>query len=154
MFLGTYHHNLDGKGRVAVPRKFRADLSGDSDAKLVVTLSLSSEFSCLDIYPTDEWDRHIEKALKQVSAAGDPSGAAEREEVFVHNYVHPAQYQQLDSQGRILVAQEHRGPAKLDKEVVFTGDMKKFRLWSVEEWNRYSARTSQDKGKIAASIKA
>ena len=58
-------------------------------------------------------------------------------EGLLANYVHPAQEVELDRQGRILIPHEHREFAKIEKEVVYTGDARKFRLWSKAEWARY-----------------
>ncbi len=49
MFMGTYGHSIDAKGRVIVPAKFR-EVLGDS---FVVTLGLDG---CLFVYPEEEWE--------------------------------------------------------------------------------------------------
>ena len=54
MFMGTYEHGLDAKGRVIIPAKLREDL-GES---FVVTLGLDG---CLFAYPMNEWEGFIEK---------------------------------------------------------------------------------------------
>ncbi len=48
MFIGEYSHNLDDKGRLAVPKKFRADL----ERGIVVTRGLDR---CLFVYTMEEW---------------------------------------------------------------------------------------------------
>ena len=53
---------------------------------------------------------------------------------FKRLYVHPAQDQQIDAQGRVLVPVELRDYAGLGKEAVFTGDLQKFQLWSQPDW--------------------
>ena len=54
MFMGTYEHGLDAKGRVIVPAKLREDL-GES---FVVTLGLDG---CLFAYPMSEWEKVVER---------------------------------------------------------------------------------------------
>ena len=53
MFLGQYSHNLDNKGRVALPAKFRSELK-----KAVVTKGLDN---CLFVYPKKRWEKLAEK---------------------------------------------------------------------------------------------
>ena len=48
MLLGEYNHNLDAKGRVSVPSKFRDDLG----SVFIITKGLDN---CLYAYSKDEW---------------------------------------------------------------------------------------------------
>jgi MraZ protein len=145
MFVGRHFHNLDAKGRVAVPHKFRSHLGGSNEGRVVITISTNSDFASLDVYPAERWEAKVEEILKTEFPGDDPT--AIRESILA-NYIHPAQEQTLDSQGRLLIPAEHREAAGLTKEIAFTGDMQKFRLWSVDEWRRYDEHTRGDKGKI------
>jgi len=133
-FLGRYFHSLDEKGRVAIPHKFRTILGGANENRVILTLSPSAKFSYLDVYPSAEWDAILDRILV-MDIGGDD--AAEIREGLLANYVHPAQEVELDKQGRILIPQEHREFAAIEKEVVYTGDGRKFRLWAKPEWERY-----------------
>jgi len=135
-FLGRYSHNLDDKGRVAIPHKFRTILGGANENRVIVTLSTNPTYAYLDLYPSVEWDAILDRILA-MRFEGDEAHQNEMREGLLANYVHPAQEVELDRQGRILVPQEHRDFASIDKEVVFTGDGRKFRLWSRPEWARY-----------------
>jgi MraZ protein len=145
MFIGKHVHSLDSKGRVAVPHKFREALGGANGGRVILTISPSERFSYLDAYPADEWKDTIRKILDTPIPGPDPSATRE---AFLANYIHPAEELTLDAQGRILVPPEHREAAGLSKEVVFSGDTVRFRLWSPEQWQRYRAATSKDKGKV------
>jgi len=145
MFIGKHVHSLDSKGRVAVPHKFRDALGGPNGGRLIITISPSPRFSYLDAYPADEWKAMIRKILDTPIPGPDP--AATRE-AFLANYIHPAEEVSLDAQGRILVPPEHRQAAGLEKEVVFTGDTVRFRVWSPSEWQRYRDATAKDKDKV------
>lgn len=149
MFSGRYFHSIDAKGRVAVPRNFRDALGGGNESRVIVTLSPDLNSSYLDIYPADKWEPIVHEFMESFDRL-DPIEGAEAREAFLHHYVHSAQEQQLDAQGRVLVPQEHRTAAVLQKEVVFTGDVKKFRLWAREEWERANGRAQANKGKIRA----
>ena len=49
MFIGEYQHNLDAKGRMAVPAKFRGKLGGGA----IITRGLDR---CLFIFTEKEWE--------------------------------------------------------------------------------------------------
>ncbi len=149
MFLGTFQHTIDDKGRVAIPHKFRSALGGSNEGKVVVTLSPRHNFSYIDIYPTGEWSETTRRILDQPAVA-EGEDASEVLDVLLSNYIHPAQEQTLDGQGRIVIPPEHREHAGLAKEVVFTGDIRKFRLWSATEWQRFHDHAVSNKQKIGS----
>jgi MraZ protein len=145
MFIGRHFHSLDGKGRVAIPHEFREDLGGANAGRVIVTVSPSDRFAYLDVYPARHWEETIDQIL-HAPIAGDDASATR--EALLANYIHPARAQTLDAQGRILIAPEQRQAARLEKEVVFTGDMRRFRIWSRPEWQRYDATAAKDKSKV------
>lgn len=59
MLIGEFHHNLDEKGRIIIPSKFRDDLGN----KVVVTRGLDG---CLFVYSINEWNNIVSK-LKSLS---------------------------------------------------------------------------------------
>ena len=145
MFIGRHFHSLDGKGRVAIPHKFRGELGGTNAGRVIVTVSPSERFAYLDAYPAAHWEKTIEQILA-TPITGDDAAAVR--EALLANYIHPAQEQTLDSQGRILIPPEQRQAAHLEKDLVFTGDMQRFRIWSRAEWQRYDAIAAKDKAKV------
>jgi MraZ protein len=146
-FLGRYFHSIDDKARVAIPHKFRTILGGANEDRVVITLSRNPSYAYLDIYTRDEWDAILERIL---AMEGEDPASVEAQEEFLANFVHPAQEIEIDRQGRILIPPEHREFAQIDKEVVYTGDGTKFRLWARPEWKRYDdamrARRSNMRG--------
>ena len=144
-FLGRYFHSIDDKARVAIPHKFRTILGGANENRVVVTLSSNPKYAFLDIYPSAEWDAILKRIL-DMDTEGEE--ALEEHEALLANYVHPAQDLEIDKQGRILLPQEHRDFAGIEKEVVYTGDGTKFRLWSKPQWEEYDAAMRQARGKI------
>ena len=144
-FLGRYFHSLDEKGRVAIPHKFRTILGGANENKIIVTRSPDSKFTYLDIYTSSEWDA-IQDRISTMPIAGDESG--EMREALMANFVHNAQDIELDRQGRILVPSDLREFAGIEKEVVYTGDGKKFRLWAKSAWEHYDREMTKLRPKL------
>ena len=114
MFLGTYEHTLDAKGRIALPQRFRELSSGNGDARLILTPNVDPGVRCLTAYPLVEWQAFQEKiaALPQFD-----------ENVILLRRLHIAGAAEcsLDRQGRILIPPLLRDYARLRNAVVFAG---------------------------------
>lgn len=119
MFMGTFDHSIDTKGRVIVPAKFREAL-GDS---FVVTLGLDG---CLFVYPEEEW-RDFVKQLKELPGSKE---ARKLQRYFMAG----AAPCDVDKQGRVLIPSSLREKAGLEKDIVFVGVMSKIEIWSKERW--------------------
>lgn len=119
MFMGTYEHGLDAKGRVIIPAKLRDNL-GES---FVVTLGLDG---CLFAYPMDEWESFVNK-LKELPGTKE---ARKLQRYFLAG----AAPCEVDKQGRVLIPANLREQAGLSKDVVFVGVLQKIEIWSKERW--------------------
>jgi MraZ protein len=119
MLIGKYTNALDAKGRVFVPAAFRGDL-GDR-----FVLTRGAEDKSLYIYPIDEWKKFVEK-LQQLPTSKKDS------RMIIRHFCSNATNCDMDSQGRILIPQELREKAELQKEVVFIGTVNRIELWSAE----------------------
>jgi MraZ protein len=138
MFIGEYHHQIDDKGRLSVPTKFRSDLAHGA----VVTRGLDSS---LFILPKEEWGKLAEKL------AGLPLGQA-NSRAFARLMLAGAMDVSLDKQGRFIVPDYLRSYASLSKKVVIVGVNTRLELWDVERWEAYRAQTEQDAGQIAEQL--
>ncbi len=120
MFMGTYEHSIDTKGRVIIPAKFREQL-GDS---FVVTLGLDG---CLFVYPENEWQDFV-KELRELPGSKE---ARKLQRYFMAG----AAPCDVDKQGRVLIPASLREKAGLEKDIVFVGVMSKIEIWSKELWD-------------------
>lgn len=127
MFRGTSAINLDAKGRIAIPSRYRDELDERSEGRLVITIDLNSP--CLSIYPLSEWER-VETQLSRLPSMREDVRRMTR--LLVGNAVDV----ELDSAGRILIPQMLRAHARLNKHAVLAGQLHKFQLWDESEWNR------------------
>ena len=130
MFRGAATINIDVKGRMAMPVRFRDLFIGEVDPsinpQLVVTID--TEEPCLLIYPLLEWDL-IQKKLEQLSSF-NPTARRIQRLLIGH-----ATDLELDANGRILLPALLREYAQLDKKVILLGQGKKIELWSEPLWN-------------------
>lgn len=138
MFLGRHAHNLDAKGRLAVPAKFRDGLAGG----VVLTRGIDR---CLSLYPITAWQPLAER----VSALPitDPDARAFRRMVFAE-----AVDLALDGQGRILLPPELRAYSGIDREAIVIGVNTYLEIWSPERWEAINAALDADGAEIAQRL--
>ena len=125
MFRGINCINLDAKGRVAIPTRYRAQLAEDAEAQIVVTID--TESPCLLLYPLPEWEI-IERKLEALPSFNT---AARRIQRLLIGHAHECE---LDGHGRVVLPQLLRDYAGLQKQVMLVGQGKKFELWSDINW--------------------
>ncbi len=125
MFRGLHTINLDAKGRLAIPTKYRETLAELCGARLVATID--TEERCLLIYPVNEW----ELIQAKIEALPSFNPVARRIQRLLIGH---ATDLELDSAGRILLPQPLREYASLEKESVLMGQGKKLELWSKSLW--------------------
>ena len=138
MFMGEYHHNVDPKGRLIVPSKFRDGLGQN----FVITKGLDN---CLFVYPMEEW-LVIEKKLKNLPFTKSDARA------FVRFFFSGANECELDKQGRILLPSNLREYAKFDKDVVIIGVSSRIEIWAKELWENYIESEDMDYEGIAEKL--
>ncbi|WP_026690005.1 division/cell wall cluster transcriptional repressor MraZ [Alteribacter aurantiacus] len=138
MFMGEFRHNIDEKGRMIIPAKFREDLG----SSFVVTRGLDQ---CLFVYPEQEW-RHLEEKLKTLPFTKKDARA------FTRFFFSGATECELDKQGRANIASVLRSYAKLEKECVIIGVSNRVEIWSKEIWEEYVAESEDSFAEIAEGI--
>ncbi len=126
MFKGIHNINLDSKGRLTIPTKYRNTIDDQSDGKLVVTID--SEEKCLLLYPSSIW-LEIEKKINSLPSFNKNSRRIQR------LLIGHAEEIDLDTTGRILLSKPLRLVAEMSKKVTLIGQGEKFEIWSEEIWN-------------------
>ena len=112
---GTYEHNIDAKGRLAIPSKLRDELGS------VFYLAMGVD-ACLAVYPQSTWDRFTEKF------ASLPMSQSKKMRSLFAN----AARCELDSQGRIVIPQKLKKYAGIEKDVVIIGVHDRAAIWAAE----------------------
>ncbi len=138
MFLGSHNHNLDTKGRLAIPARFRDELADG----LVLTRGFDR---CIALYPIKAWET-LAGRINELSIA-DVDVRQFRRMVFSE-----AIDAQLDSQGRILVPAPLREFAGIEREVVVIGVHSSIEIWSPARWDAVNALMDADGAAIAQRL--
>ncbi|WP_386695984.1 division/cell wall cluster transcriptional repressor MraZ [Lonepinella sp. MS14435] len=132
MFRGASAVNLDTKGRLAIPTRYRPEIIEQNQGQMVCTVDIRQP--CLLLYPLAEWEI-IEQKLLALSNFDPTQRSLQR---VMLGYATECE---LDSAGRILVSSPLRQHAKLEKNIMLVGQLNKFEIWSEAEW---SAQIEQD----------
>ena len=138
MFIGEYNHNLDNKGRIAVPVKFRDDLKKGA----VVTKGLDG---CLFLYTMSEWKILAEKLSKLPISQSNTRA-------FARLMLAGAMDVQVDKQGRIILPDYLRKYATLKKKVIINGLYNRLEIWDENNWEKYKEVTEKESGDIAEKL--
>ncbi|MGH1427076.1 MAG: division/cell wall cluster transcriptional repressor MraZ [Arenicella sp.] len=125
LLIGNNNINLDTKGRLAVPTKYRPDLALACAGKMV--LARSPRERCLWLYPLPVWE---EIQAKIVAMPAGNKGA----ERYRHVLLGTAEVLEMDGSGRILIKENLRNMVGLKKETCLVGQGNKFEIWDHEEW--------------------
>ena len=123
MFRGRFEHTIDSKGRISIPARFRELLAEKNDERVMIT----NFDRCLVAYPREEWQT-MEEKISSLSMVKKEAKA------FQRFFVSAAVECPIDKLGRILIPPTLRSYARLEKEVVFAGMVKKFEIWSKERF--------------------
>ncbi len=122
MFFGETAINLDAKGRMAVPTRYREDLASACENRLVLTYS-AFDSGCLWLYPEPEWER-VREQVMGLSTFNTSHRSMQR------RLVGSATQLELDGNGRVLLPQTLREVAGLEKRVVLMGMGQRFEIWN------------------------
>ena len=126
MFRGINPINLDAKGRVALPAKYRDRVTDRCDGHMVLTVHPFDR--CLLLYPLADW----EVIESQVNAL--PNSTSRQARRLQHLMVGYATELDLDAANRLLLPAMHRDHAELDKRLILVGQGQKFEIWSEARW--------------------
>jgi MraZ protein len=138
MFIGSYEHVLDDKGRLAIPARFRARLADG----LVLTRSLDS---CLQVFPLEYWSA-LSGRISALSFMQEDARALRRF-LFAH-----AAESEPDRQGRILIPQALREYAGLSDQAVIVGLDTHVEIWAAARWQTEQSRIEQDRARMAKQL--
>lgn len=138
MFMGEYHHNLDNKGRLIIPAKFRNQIG-----KLIVfTRGMEG---CIFGYPISEWQK-IEAKLAQLPLT------RKNARNFMRIFYSGAMETEFDKQGRVNFSTTLKKYADLQQECIIIGVSNRIEIWSAERWQRFSEQASEDYDDIAENL--
>jgi MraZ protein len=119
VFVGTFEHTLDEKGRVVLPASFRSQLAERG--------YVSQYQGCLGLWTAEGFDDVAQRLMAKVREGAAPQNA-------VRAFAADATEVRPDSQGRILLPQRLRDHARLGSDVVIIGALSRIEIWDAQAW--------------------
>lgn len=138
MFMGEYHHNIDDKGRMIIPSKFRYDLG----EKFVITRGIDT---CIFLYPKSEW-------TKIISNLNELSFTRKDVRSFQRFFLSGATECEFDKQGRINITSPLAEYAGLTKECVIIGVADRIEIWSKDNFDKFLNDNIENISDIAENL--
>ena len=138
MLIGEYHHNIDEKGRLIIPSKFREDI-GNS---FVVTRGLDG---CLFVYSLVEWEKIVAKLKKLPFTKKDAR-------TFTRFFLASATVCEFDKQGRINLVNSLIKYADLKKECVVIGVNDRLEIWALDKYNSLMEKNLEQLDEVAEHL--
>lgn len=145
MFRGVNAVNIDAKGRIVVPTRYRERLQDESRSSIVLTID--TEEKCLLLYPLVAWEE-IESKLAELPSFNP---AARRIQRLLIGHATEAE---LDSHGRILLSPLLREYAGLNKRAMLVGQGKKCELWDEAHWQERRNRWLEEESSVDSELPA
>ncbi|THB78361.1 MAG: division/cell wall cluster transcriptional repressor MraZ [Desulfobacteraceae bacterium] len=131
MFRSSSFHTIDPKGRVIIPSRFRKILRADDEYGVMV----SNMDGGLYAYTMGEW-KNLEKRILTAKS----KHMLQFKRFFLGNACHCP----CDKQDRILLPQNLREYASLEKDIVLVGVLDHFEIWSREKWDQENLKMEQE----------
>ena len=138
MLMGEFHHNIDEKGRLIIPSKFRSELG----ERLIITKGLDK---CLFVYSETEWNKVMQKV-------GSLQFTKKNVRAFERTFIGGASIIEFDKQGRINITSPLVHYANIIKECVIIGVNERLEIWSLEEFNNYMKENEDNLSEMAEDI--
>ena len=138
MFMGEFHHNIDDKGRMIIPSKFRYDLG----EKFIITRGIDT---CLFVYPKNEW-------TKIISQLNELSFTKKDVRSFQRFFLSGATECEFDKQGRINITSPLADYADITKECVVIGVNDRIEIWSKDNFDKFLKDNMENLSDIAENL--
>ena len=130
MLIGSHNHNVDDKGRLFLPAKFRSELGNE------IILSKGID-NCIYAFSIEAW----EEFAKKLSALPMTNKLAQ---LFMRKLYASAVEREADKQGRVLLTPELKKYAKIEKETTIIGMNNRVEIWSKSGFEEYESTNIEE----------
>ncbi len=122
MFIGKAFHQIDAKGRIRLPAKFKEELGANP-----VVMQMPNK--SLRVYPKSKAEEILNDLMQRVDFADELGGLAQS------TFSSRCEVAEVDTQGRIMLARNHIEVAELTKEVAVVGVVDHLEIWDKSRWD-------------------
>lgn len=143
-YFGTFTNKVDRKGRVSVPARFRAQITGAAQSTIVA--APAEHEPAIDAMDVGRLNELIDR-LDQPEAMS-PENQAIAEYMFGR-----AEELPFDGDGRVMLPRALIEHAGIDETAIFVGIGRSFRIWSPENYDAYQQDARGRLGDSPLSLK-
>lgn len=126
-FLGEYESTLDNKGRFLLPAGFRKQMPDDSSTRFVINRGFEK---CLSLFPIKSW----EPIYAEISKLNDFDPKVRE---FRRYFLNGATIMEIDTAGRLLIPQNLKEHAGLEKDIVLVSAVNKIEIWDKVKYQQF-----------------
>jgi len=136
MFIGESNHNLDAKGRYALPTRYRAALNAQDGADTGSCYLTIGPDGCIILVPVSDWQALLQ-SMRKVSRRYVLPVRPHRK--FQRRFFGKARLCTVDPQGRLTVQADLLRLAGIEKELVLVGVGTRLEMWPPDKWEEAQA---------------
>ncbi|MBE2280932.1 MAG: division/cell wall cluster transcriptional repressor MraZ [Ignavibacteriaceae bacterium] len=147
MFKSHIYTTIDSKNRISIPAKIRKSISPAADNTLVLLNGVGTDDAGhpIDVYPKDLW-LQIEENLKSLKSYNKQS------QLIIRTLLFSAEEEEMDSQFRIVLPQHLIKHAKIEKDILILGALRKFEIWNPEIYEKYRSSSDMPLENLAEAV--
>ena len=142
MFYGEYRHNIDRKGRLILPSKFRDVCKEYAIDRFFLTRGLDK---CIFMFSEEEW------RLQEQKFKGMPFTRQETRN-FNRMFFSGAVDVKPDKQGRFIIPSYLKDYARIKRETIVIGVANRIEIWDRKMWSEYYTKSSESFEQIAENV--
>jgi MraZ protein len=133
-FLGEFEATLDSKGRFLLPAGFKRQIPEGESTRFVINRGFEK---CLSLYPMSSW----QPLYDQISTLNDFDPKVRE---FRRYFLNGAIIVEPDAAGRLLIPQNLKDYAGLEKDIVLAAAVNKLEIWDKEKYQKFFESYSPD----------
>jgi len=142
-FLGEYEVALDAKGRFLLPAGFKKQMPEDWSNQFVISRGIEP---CLTLYPMKTW----EPIFTQISQLNDFDPKVRN---FQRLFLNGATNVDMDTAGRLLIPQNLKDIAEIDKDIVLFAKVKVIEIWDKRKYKQlFETLSANDFSSLANEV--
>lgn len=130
MFFGSYEYNLDDKGRILLPTKFRNEIG----EKLYL---IKGYEGCISLFKQDDFDRYITNLQ---NLPYESRKVRQYQRILLQSVVELS----IDKVGRILIPSKTLKEYQIGKSILLLGSIDHLEVWDLEKWYSYKEENEQN----------
>lgn len=129
-FIGEIEATFDEKGRVVLPADYKSQMGG-SVPRGQLAVQVDKHVKCLNVYTIDEWERQVSKIRSKLNL-NNPDHAR-----MLDSFLRRSRVITVPENCRFTIPAQFLNAVGIVKQVMFTGQCERMRLWDIKEYQEY-----------------